>query len=76
MAKDKCFTERLVEGLGLDFPKDADKGQHPTEAEFAALTEFVKQRNPSCRLHKRERTLLSLYRKEFAEIKARVGGDQ
>ena len=25
MAKDKCFTERIMEDLGLDFLKDADK---------------------------------------------------
>jgi len=25
MAEDKCFTERFMEGFGLEFPEDADK---------------------------------------------------
>jgi hypothetical protein len=25
MAGEKCFTQRFMEGLGLEFPKDADR---------------------------------------------------
>ena len=25
MAEEKCFTERFMEGFGLEFPKDANK---------------------------------------------------
>lgn len=25
MAEEKCITQKLVEGFGLDFPKDAEK---------------------------------------------------
>ena len=25
MSEDKCFTQRFIEGFGLEFPKDADK---------------------------------------------------
>jgi len=48
---------------------------YENEAELAEFTAFVKQRNPSRRLHDRERYVLSVYRKHFAEIKARVEGD-
>ena len=57
------------------FPQRADNGKSPTEAELADFTDFAKQRNPSCRLHEREQHILRVYRKQFAEIKARVEGD-
>jgi uracil-DNA glycosylase len=57
------------------FPRPrADNEGLPTEAEF---DKFVKERNPTsrARLHERELNILSVYKRQFAEIKAEFGGD-
>jgi len=54
------------------FPKGGDA---VTEADWDEFRDFVKDRNPSRRVHDRERHILSIYKGEFARINAEYRGD-